>query len=515
MGNHELTCIKMRPKMINYFIKIQIALVLSNFILTEAKVSDQRQCADPNCSVLLGVGKTVLKYFAKDDGMLSFANNKPVKIFSKGAGTNPDLWGVMIDGKRGYVNKAHVQEQRVYRKDLEFTIPTEFAEPIPEEVKEKEAENVPFEAEIQKTEQLEDSQLEAKQPELKPSAEVATPEVASSLSAAVESQSVESSATVTPPIDSSAPPSPNQASAVPQSVQPDSVDYEVVDGTTIFFDDPPPKINEAPSMDNATPEAISPTMTQARAEPTESSKTPEIESSVSENLDVVEKVATAVLSDNPGGTSPTANAIEAKNEEIRTASYDLGIKDKENPPPVNMADKIQVDKPIEENIPFSVEDDEETDNDDEADSYTIVGDDEEETEEEMEEEEMDDDDNEYIDELSEENKIKLQKKIEEMKMQSVPSQEMHPETPKENTSGDSKELETNDEKNRDVVNGEFIDDQEEIPFSVNTDSEVYTTHTPEVMSESIEKFTVESSTEHVAASQIEENLKNSEANNFP
>merc|ERR1712106_292081 len=518
MGNHELTCIKMRLKMKNYFIKIQIALVLSNFILTEAKVSDQRQCADPNCSVLLGVGKTVLKYFAKDDGMLSFANNKPVKIFSKGAGTNPDLWGVMIDGKRGYVNKAHVQEQRVYRKDLEFTIPTEFAEHLPEEVKENEAENVPFEAEIQKTEQLEDSQLETKQPELKPSAEVATPEVASSLSAAVESQSVESSTTVTPPIDSSTPPSPNQASAAPQAVQPDSVDYEVVDGTTIFFDDPPP-------MDNATPEAISPTMTQARAEPTESSKTPEIESSVSENLDVVEKVATAVLSDNPGGTSPTANGIEAKNEdmdstepiieEIRTASYDLGNKDKENAPPVNMADKIQVDKPIEENVPFSVQDDEETDNDDEANSYTIVGDDEEETEEEMEEEEMDDDDNEYIDELSEENKIKLQKKIEQMKMQSVPSQNIHPEIPKENSSGDSKELETNDGTNREIVNSELIDDQEEIPFSVNTDSEVYTTHTPEVMSESIEKFTVESSTEHVAASQIEENLKNSEANNFP
>merc|ERR1712106_1028746 len=142
----------------------------------------------------------------------------------------------------------------------------------------------------------------------------------------------------------------------------------------------------------------------------------------------------------------------------------------------------------------------------------IVGDDEEETEEEMEEEEMDD---EYIDELSEENKIKLQKKIEEMKMQSVPSQEIHPEIPKENSSGDSKELETNDETNREVVNSEFIDDQEEIPFSVNTDSEASTTHTPEVMPESIEKFTVESSTEHVATSQREENLKNSEANNFP
>ena len=46
--------------------------------------------------VLVGVGKTVLKYFASEDGMLSFANNKPVKIFSKGAGSNPDLWGVVV-----------------------------------------------------------------------------------------------------------------------------------------------------------------------------------------------------------------------------------------------------------------------------------------------------------------------------------------------------------------------------------------------------------------------------------
>ena len=45
---------------------------------------------------MIGHGRTVLKYFAKDEGMLSFANNKPVKIFSKGAGSNPDLWGVMV-----------------------------------------------------------------------------------------------------------------------------------------------------------------------------------------------------------------------------------------------------------------------------------------------------------------------------------------------------------------------------------------------------------------------------------
>ena len=47
-------------------------------------------------AAVIGHGRTVLKYFAKDEGMLSFANNKPVKIFSKGAGSNPDLWGVMV-----------------------------------------------------------------------------------------------------------------------------------------------------------------------------------------------------------------------------------------------------------------------------------------------------------------------------------------------------------------------------------------------------------------------------------
>jgi len=106
---------------------------------------------------------------------------------------------------------------------------------------------------------------------LQPSAEVPEPEISSSLSA-----SVDSTPTATPPIDSSTPPSAQQQSVAPEPVQPDNVDFEVVDGTTIYFDGPPPKINEAPSMDNVTPEAISPTMTQARAEPTESSKAPEI-----------------------------------------------------------------------------------------------------------------------------------------------------------------------------------------------------------------------------------------------
>ena len=140
--------------------------------------------------VLVGVGKTVLKYFASEDGMLSFANNKPVKIFSKGAGSNPDLWGVMvssvdkilayiliqlrlqIDGRRGYVNKAHIQEQRVYRKDLVHTVPTEAAgtnsvpfttqaeeEKVEEEVKGEEVAE-PYSVEEETHKQLEELQTQ-------------------------------------------------------------------------------------------------------------------------------------------------------------------------------------------------------------------------------------------------------------------------------------------------------------------------------------------------------------------
>ena len=132
--------------------------------------------------------------------MLSFANNKPVKIFSKGAGSNPDLWGVMvsrqsdlsaqsnvcftfqIDGRRGYVNKGHIQEQRVYKKDLQFTVPTEFfkgPEEVLTEEKKNENEEKPSEEEIvindsteniheniDKTKQLEDQQFETKNPDV-------------------------------------------------------------------------------------------------------------------------------------------------------------------------------------------------------------------------------------------------------------------------------------------------------------------------------------------------------------
>ena len=73
----------------------------------------------------------------------------------------------------------------------------------------------------------------------------------------------------------------------------------MVDGTTIYFNDPPPKINEAPSLDNVTPEAIAPTATLSGARPTETRDTPEIESSVSDDIAPAAETGaeTAALSD--------------------------------------------------------------------------------------------------------------------------------------------------------------------------------------------------------------------------
>ena len=69
-------------------------------------------------------------------------------------------------------------------------------------------------------------------------------------------------------------------------------------------------------MDNVTPEAIAPTATLSAAKPTETRETPEIESSVSDDIAPAADTGaeTAALSDNPG-SSPTTNAGEAVSQE--------------------------------------------------------------------------------------------------------------------------------------------------------------------------------------------------------
>ena len=61
-----------------------------------------------------------------------------------------ELSYVQIDGRRGYVNKAHVQETRVYQRDLQHTVPTEFYKAASGDQEKKE--DVAAEVNVEKTE---------------------------------------------------------------------------------------------------------------------------------------------------------------------------------------------------------------------------------------------------------------------------------------------------------------------------------------------------------------------------
>ena len=102
---------------------------------------------------------------------------------------------------------------------------------------------------------------------------------------------------------------------------------QVVDGTTIYFDGPPPKINEAPSLDNATPEAIAPTVSLARAPPATETReaAPEIESSVSDDLGGLEaaEAAAAVTQTTDNQPAPGSTQAEAAAPAPHTDSLDL------------------------------------------------------------------------------------------------------------------------------------------------------------------------------------------------
>merc|ERR1712013_165435 len=276
-------------------------------------------------------------------------------------------------------------------------------------------------------------------------------------------------------------------------------------------------------------------MTQARAEPTESSKAPEIESSVSDNLGEVEKVGTAVLSDNPGGATQTVDAVDGKSEdmdstepiteEIKTAAYDLGGK--ENIPLVNMADKIQVDKPIDESVPFTTEEEPEKKLENEGDSGTLPVDGEEKGDtseeyieaQEMDEEEIDEEEgeNDYIDELTDENRMKIQKKIEEMKMQSVDSKDIHSEAKLEGDNDSNQILKNKEETDTEEIDSKIENiEPEDIPYSSEPDTEENpTVQTNAEAAESIEKFTVEPTVNHVETLHSEEILSNNDVNDVP
>ncbi|BFF95118.1 transport and Golgi organization protein 1 [Drosophila madeirensis] len=88
-------------------------------------LSDKRLCADPKCERIISMGRTKIMYNSGGKGLIPFKINSPVRILSKSAGTNKQLWGVDIGGRRGYANKDFILEERILisEKDLEHEVP--------------------------------------------------------------------------------------------------------------------------------------------------------------------------------------------------------------------------------------------------------------------------------------------------------------------------------------------------------------------------------------------------------
>lgn len=82
------------------------------------------------------MAKTMLNYNPIEPYMVSFRANTLVRVLSKAAGSNPNLWGIDVQGRRGYAPISHLQESEVIvRKDALIEVPTEpFMEvPAPKE----------------------------------------------------------------------------------------------------------------------------------------------------------------------------------------------------------------------------------------------------------------------------------------------------------------------------------------------------------------------------------------------
>ncbi|KMY88564.1 transport and Golgi organization protein 1 [Drosophila simulans] len=90
-----------------------------------ATLSDKRLCADPKCEQIISTGIAKISYATGGEGLISFKINSPIRVLSKSAGSNMQLWGVDINGRRGYANKDFIMEKKILvrDKDLLYEVP--------------------------------------------------------------------------------------------------------------------------------------------------------------------------------------------------------------------------------------------------------------------------------------------------------------------------------------------------------------------------------------------------------
>lgn len=114
-------------KIVPYLLFI-IFITLCNIIVpSTSAISDKRLCYDPHCEVIVSVARTVTPYYSNDPDILSFDANVHVDVFSKSAGTRKDLWGVKINGKRGYAPINLLHEKKVIQRELQHEVDTELS----------------------------------------------------------------------------------------------------------------------------------------------------------------------------------------------------------------------------------------------------------------------------------------------------------------------------------------------------------------------------------------------------
>ncbi|KAA0189245.1 hypothetical protein HAZT_HAZT001636 [Hyalella azteca] len=234
---------------------------------------------------LISKAHTIMKYPSGTTGVLSFPNNAEVNVYSKEAGSNPDWWGVEINGKFGYAPKKFIREDKVLLKDdlLTHIVPVMSASmglkkeiPIDPKIlskvnEVKNDENEDGGEEFDEEDELDGIQFynkederqvkdEQKQDDLTEPSQASAPvnNVASvaqdSIGEKSPPESVLPSADISP-VSISSPPvqiSSDQplsvkeislptnvehtASSDPASILPSQVKYEVVDGTTLYVD---------------------------------------------------------------------------------------------------------------------------------------------------------------------------------------------------------------------------------------------------------------------------------------
>ncbi|KAH8350763.1 hypothetical protein KR084_011032 [Drosophila pseudotakahashii] len=117
---------KMQPKLSDLALFVGLAICcLPTLTWAAATLSDKRLCADPKCEQIISTGIAKISYAAGGEGLISFKINSPIRVLSKSAGSNMQLWGVDINGRRGYANKDFIREKNVLirDKDLLFEMP--------------------------------------------------------------------------------------------------------------------------------------------------------------------------------------------------------------------------------------------------------------------------------------------------------------------------------------------------------------------------------------------------------